>query len=110
MAAGSGQAVHIGFHEKLQSSFRQGAQKIAAVGLLHQLDSCHAVLGHRGLLWLQVRLRNFTLQPTHPMATSPIPSRLDVSPPAWTTPEFTPPPWTLPHEIGSTPNLLPIRQ
>ena len=26
-------------HEKLQSSFRQGAQKIAAVGLLHQLDS-----------------------------------------------------------------------
>jgi len=33
------------------------------------------------------------------MATSPIPSRLEVSPPAWTTPEFTPPPWTLPQDL-----------
>ena len=43
-----------------------------------------------------MRLRNFTLQPIDLMATSPIPSRLEVPPPAWTTPEFTPPPWTLP--------------
>ena len=26
-------------------------QKIASIGLLHQLDYCHAVLGHCGLLW-----------------------------------------------------------
>lgn len=45
---------------------------------------------------LQVRLRNFTLEPIDPMGTSPIPSWLEVSPPGWTTPEFTPPPWTLP--------------
>ena len=38
MAAGSDQAVHIGFHEKLQDSFCQGTEKIAAIGLLHQLD------------------------------------------------------------------------
>jgi hypothetical protein len=80
VAAGPDQTVHIGFYEKLQDGFRQGAKKIAAVGLLHQLNECHAVLGHRGLLWLQVRLRNFTLQPIGPMATSPIPSRLAVSP------------------------------
>lgn len=35
--AGSDQAVHISLHEKLQDRFRQGAEKIAAVGLLHQL-------------------------------------------------------------------------
>ena len=55
----------------------QGTETIAAVSILHQLDECHAVLGHRGFLWLQVRLRNFTLQPIDPMATSPIPSRLE---------------------------------
>ncbi len=59
--------------------------------------------GHRGLLWLQVLLRNFTLQPIGPMATSPIPSRLEESPPAWTTPEFTPPPWTLPGKPAPAP-------
>ena len=35
---GPDHAVNIGFHEKLQDGFRQGAAKITAVGLLHQLD------------------------------------------------------------------------
>jgi len=38
VATGSDQAIHIGFHEKLQDGFRQRAEKNTAVGLLHHPD------------------------------------------------------------------------
>ena len=38
VAAGPGHAVHISFHEKLQSGFRLGAERITAVSLSCRFD------------------------------------------------------------------------
>lgn len=49
VAARANQAVHIGLHQQLKNGFCDGAQEIALIVLLQELNNIYTGLGHRGL-------------------------------------------------------------
>jgi len=63
VASRADQPFNIGFHQQLQHRLGDGAQEIAVLALLQQLDKRHSAIGHR-VLGAVRGLRNSTL--AHP--------------------------------------------